>query len=807
VHLGDWQSKTGALSRLIFVAALGGVLAAATVLPIVAATGISVRKAADSFTTLTLNASSLPQRSEILDANGHLITYVYGVDLGPGMTYTGINRQPVGYNQISPAMLKAIVAIEDNRFWQRGALDVKGTIRALVNDLQHKPIQGASTIEQQYVKGVLVLQGLDSPAAEQAATADTASRKVDQLRMAVDVAHTMSKQQILASYLNDAFYGSGAWGIEAAAETYFHTTASKLSLTQAATLAGIVEDPSRYDPIANPNDSLTRRNTVLARMMQTGVLSPAAEAKAMKQKLVLHTGAVQSGCGAQTAGDNGFFCDYVVHTILLDKTFGTTEAARARLLATGGLKIYTTLDQQDQNATAHAVNYVMPEWSNVYDPARNVDTEVLVTPGTGEIKGMAENRPFGTGNGQTEINYSVNSKYGGQAGVQTGSSSKLFTLVTALEQGVPFGYTDTVKNSMTVGGFSSCQGDSLPPWPVVNASPTDQGTYTLYTGTADSINTFYARLEQKVGLCNVVHTAMQMGLTWVDGTPLTDVYHGPSGAQGPADSITSFTLGAVNVSPLSMAAAYATVASGGIYCAPIVLSKVVNDDGRSIPVPSAGCHRVLSSDVANAANYILQGVFTWPGATGAGLGPIRGYQMAGKTGTSNISNGSGTPYAAFAGYTTNLVSYTSVFNPISPTVNDTMSDSSACYRDFTGSLQCPTEMFGANAPGSTWNVTFQRADLGSEQAFGSVPKSSELWSKGNGMVTPGQPKKPGNPGKGGQPGKGGGGPGGGGTGGGGTGGGGGKFNGNPTPLPGISIGPTGGGNGSPPALPLPPERL
>src|SRR5262249_13829122 len=154
---------------------------------------------------------------------------------------------------------------------------------------------------------------LGSPAAEQAATADTASRKIDQLRMAVEVAHKMSKQQILASYLNDAFYGSGAWGIEAAAETYFHTTASKLSLTQAATRAGIVEDPSRYDPITNPHDSQTRRDTVLARMMQTGVLSPAAEAKAMKQKLVLNKGTVQSGCGAQTAGNNGFFCDYAVH--------------------------------------------------------------------------------------------------------------------------------------------------------------------------------------------------------------------------------------------------------------------------------------------------------------------------------------------------------------------------------------------------------------------------------------------------------------------------------------------------------------
>jgi membrane peptidoglycan carboxypeptidase len=200
--------KTSAIGRLLFMSALGGVLVAAMVVPVVAATGILVRNTSDKFTTLSLpSGSSLPQRSEIFDADGHLITDVYGVDLGPGMTYTGLDRQPVFFSQISPVMRMAIVAIEDDRFWQRGALDIKGTFRALVNDLEHKPIQGGSTIEQQYVKGVLVLQGLGNASAEQAATADTLSRKLDQLRMAVQVAHSLSKQQILAGYLNDAFLG------------------------------------------------------------------------------------------------------------------------------------------------------------------------------------------------------------------------------------------------------------------------------------------------------------------------------------------------------------------------------------------------------------------------------------------------------------------------------------------------------------------------------------------------------------------------------------------------------------------------
>jgi membrane peptidoglycan carboxypeptidase len=747
VHLGDWtSSKTSAIGRLILMSGLGGVLAAAMVLPVVAATGVLVRNTSDKFTTLALtSASSLPQRSEILDRNGNLITYVYGVDLGPGVTYSGIDRQPVSYSQISPDMLKAIVAIEDNRYWQHGAIDLKGTFRALVNDLENQPVQGGSTIAQQYAKGVLVLSSLGNSAAEQAAIADNLNRKLSQLRMAVYAEHTMSKQAILAGYLNDAYFGNGAWGVEAAAETYFDTTAANLNLLQSATLAGIVENPSAYDPIADPSLSLTRRNTVLARMMQTGVLSASTEAAALSQKLVVNPGAAQSGCTANTVGDAGFFCDYVIRTILLDpqlKAFGSTKEARAKLLSTGGLKIYTTLSPQDQSAATNAVNYVMPEHSSYYNPAENADTEVLIQPGTGKVMAIAEDRPYGTGTGQTEVDYAVNSQYGGIDGVQTGSSSKLFTLITALEQGVPFGFTLTVPGSTTVTGYTTCAGQpageangQMGAFQVTNSEGPGTSTDTLYTGTTNSINVFFARLELKVGLCNVVHTAMNLGMTRADGTSLLS----PDGGQQSADNYPTFTLGSVNVSPMSMAAAYATVASGGTYCRPIVLDKVIDPSGRSIPVPSAGCRRAISSTVANAVNYILQGVLTT--GTASAIGGIPGYQAAGKTGTSNVTSGDGTPYAAFAGYTTNLAGYVSVFNPGSPTEN-TMANQTACYRLESGSQECPGEMYGANAPASTWHMTFDHANLGHSRNFGTVPQSSELWSQGNGqsVAKPAQPK-------------------------------------------------------------------
>jgi membrane peptidoglycan carboxypeptidase len=758
VQLLNWTAnKTNSAGRLILMAGLGGVLAAAMALPVVAATGILVRNSSDKFTTLSFNASSLPQRSAVYDANGKLITYVYGVNLGKGGTYSGINRQPVGYDQISQAMLTAIVAIEDDRFWQHGALDVKGTLRALVNDLEHKPIQGGSTLEQQYVKNVLILQSLNDKAAQTAAAADTLSRKIDQLRMAVQVAHTMSQEQILAGYLNDSFYGSGAWGIEAAAETYFNTTAAKLTMLQAATLAGIVENPAEYDPLYNPVMSTERRNTVLARIAQTNptALSAADAATLERQKLVLHPGTLQSGCTADTVGDNAYFCDYVMHSLLLDSQLGSTTQARAKLLATGGLSIYTTVSEKDQASATKAVNWVLPSNSGAYNPYHNAATEVLIQPGTGKVLAIAQDRPYGTGPGETEIDYAANSQYGGELGIQTGSSSKLFTLITALEQGVPFGYQQTVHGTDTVSGFTNCAGAPAGYYQgqsglfnVTNAEgPNGTSTESLYTGTTQSVNVFYAYLEQKVGLCNTVQTAVNLGVTRADGKSLLK-QDGPN--QPSADDLPSFTLGVVNVSPMSMAAAYATPAANGVYCKPIVLTKIVDDDGKSLPVPSAGCHQAIPVRVAQAVNYILQGVLT--SGTASPGGPLANYQAAGKTGTSNVEGGSGTPFAAFAGYTTALAGYVSVFNPVNPT-KYTMLDSSACYQYEYGGGQCQGEMFGANAPLSTWHMTFDHANLSGSEDFQPVPQGSDLWSAGDGQTVT-QPKKHGKGGNGGNNGNG-----------------------------------------------------
>jgi membrane peptidoglycan carboxypeptidase len=293
---------------------------------------------------------------------------------------------------------------------------------------------------------------------------------------------------------------------------------------------------------------------------------------------------------------------------------------------------------------------------------------------------------------------------------------------------------------MTVTGITNCNGQSDGPYQLVNAGTGDTGTYSLYTGTTFSINTFYANLENKVGLCNVVKTAAALGDHRADGTSLLK----NDGSQLSADNLTSFTLGSVNVSPLTMAAAYATVASRGIYCTPVALDRIVADTGKILPVPKAGCHRVLSTGIADAVNYILQGVLTNGTATGVTIGR----PAAGKTGT-----GDGPHYVDFAGYTPTLASYTSVFYPESP-INHPLVGSNSCYRN-----GCSGTMFGADAPAHTWQMTFLNAALGPPLAFVPVNPASPLFSMGNGQVV--NKPKPNNPGPG-KPKPGGGGGGGGG---------------------------------------------
>ncbi len=723
-----------AVGRLLAVSVGAGLLIAAVAVPLVGLVGVATRNMANAFNTLKVaSLGQIPSRSELLTANGKLIAYYYPND---------IYRIPVSYNQIAPVMRNAIVAIEDSRFYQDGAFDLRATLRAVAADVNGSSLQGASTIAQEYVKNALLLTATTKQE-QQAAVADTLGRKIRELKMAANVEHEMTKDQLLTALLNVAYYDNSAYGIQVAAERYFSTSAADLTLPQAALLAGLIRDPTFYNPFTDPVNATNRRNTVLTAMAEVGYITRKQAAAAEKLPLGLNESAapLTQGCISPSAASDAFFCDYVMSEMKSNSAYAT---AYADLNSIGGLKIYTTLNTADQNAANRAVNWVLPADNGYYNPNNDVDTEVMIQPGTGKIRAIAVDRPYGTGPGQTTVDYAVPTQYDGGTGVQTGSSSKLFTLITALKQGVPFGFSQAVVSPTTVSPYFNCAGDPTGAFSLQNAEGPGKGTFTLYNGTTQSINVFYAHLEQKVGLCNVVKTAVSLGLTWANGVSL--LRPDPALDQPySADNEPAFTLGFAPVSPLSMANAYATVAANGIYCTPVAISQILTSSGESLPVMGANCHRVLAASVAEAANYILQGVLVSPGtAAGRGIN----VPAAAKTGTANSGY-----YAAFAGYTPHLAGYVSVFNPIDPTTGGAMLGQNSCYREnlqFGGGLDCPGQMFGDNAPAATWQMSFTSgANLGSAASFVGLPADSPYFSEGTGINSPKPAKTGGGGGKGG----------------------------------------------------------
>src|SRR5579859_509089 len=576
-----------------------GLLTAAAALPVVGVAAVATRDASKTFNNLPVaGLGQVPSRTVILDRAGNLIATYYPRD---------IVRDPVRWNQIAPVMRNAMVAIEDYRFWHHGALDLHGTLRAIYSDLSGGSVQGGSDLAQQYVKNACILTA-KSQAAAQLCTAFSPARKIRELRIAANVSRRMSRPQLLTAYLNVAYFDNNAYGIKIASEVYFSEPPSKLTLTQAALLAGIVESPTAYDPFTNPGAAKARRDEVLAVMAKHGYISQATATRAQRMSLGLHRSYVplQSGCTAHSVKNAAYFCDYVMSVLKNNPAYAK---AYQEMQTVGGLKIYTTLSPQDQRAATNAVNYVVPAKKPYYNPGYNVDTEVMIQPGTGAVRAIAVDRPYGFGPGHNFIDYAVDTKYDGGLGVQTGSSSKIFTLITALKQGYQYGYHLTVHDGMTVGGFTSCNGGYVQPFMVHNAEP-GGGTIPLYYGTVQSINAFFVDLESHVGLCNVVKTAVSMGVHRADGTSLLKTIgkYGSAHYEPSADQLASFTLGSVNVSPMTMADAYATVAARGMYCRPIAISRITDIHGHSLPVESPNCHRVMRKTIADAANYILRGV-------------------------------------------------------------------------------------------------------------------------------------------------------------------------------------------------------
>ncbi len=610
--------RAEALVGLVRWSVLAGLLVAAMLVPAAAFAGVTMSRLTQAIIDLPADLADDPaaQTTRVLSSNGKKMAYFYRE-----------NRQDVPLAQISSTMQQAILAIEDNRFYSHGALDLQGTVRAAINNATSGPTQGGSSITQQLVKLTLVQQARTQEEIE-AATEPSLTRKLRELKLATQYEREHSKDEILERYLNIAYYGDGAYGIDAAARHWFSTSAAELTTKQAALLAGLVKNPSYYDPKRSPERATQRRNTVLAVMAEQGKLSSADAQRLMAEPLGLKVTAFAAGCASAT--DNAAFaCDYVRRFLLQEPALGQTVAERAAVLERGGLTIESTIDPLMQRAIHAAVT------STVAPTDRAIGAQALVEPGTGKVRGVAQSRPMGrdVDAGQSYINFAVPTAFGDSAGFQAGSTFKLFTTAAALKKGIKVNKTYNAPKRLTIPGrtFRTCAGGVVvDPWPVSNS--TVSGKMNMYTGLRKSVNTYYAQLERDTGLCDVIETAQSMGVVVPD-----------------RDQVGPFTLGVTDVSPLTMAAAYAVPASGGIYCRPLPVDRILDMKGQVVKTYTKQCRRVLPPKIAAQINDILEGLQR-PGGFGYANGTGLSIPSAAKTGTTNSNRA-----VWYVGYTPRLV--------------------------------------------------------------------------------------------------------------------------------------------------------
>ncbi|MBF4163214.1 penicillin-binding protein [Nocardioides acrostichi] len=610
------------LGVMALVSVVLGVVVAGLAIPFAGVAGIGTRNLADTMDQLPaqLETGTLDQRTTILDRNGDVLATVYDQ-----------NRVEVPLSQVSRKMVKAMLATEDARFYQHGALDLQGTLRAFItNQAESGTVQGGSSITQQLVKQTLLYQAGDNKKEQAAATADTYARKLQELRYAVALEQNHSKDWILQRYLNTVYFGDGAYGIQSAAKHFFNVNASDLSLLQSATLAGLVRNPSGYDPIDDPQAATNRRNVVLQRMVSVGIIKQRRANKLSKRDLGLDPQRTTNGCTQSTAP---FFCQYVINYLKTDPALGDNRKARENLIETGGLTIKTTLAPNYQKAADTAVS------SHVYPTDQAIGGLAMVQPGTGEVFAIAQSRPMGTdkAKGQSYINYTVPKRYGNSGGFQPGSTFKAFVLAAAIEKGVPLSKTiyspphiDVPQNSFKVCGGKNYQ--STADYPVNNSTDPGTSNPNLYQGTQYSVNTFFVQLEQQIGLCKPYKLAKRMGITGLQDTNKW--------------MVPSFTLGVASVSPLEMADAYATFAARGLYCSPRPVTSISDANGNELKTYPAKCRQVMQNSTADAVNDILTGVIA-PG--GFASAQQLDSPAAGKTGTTQDGKS-----VWFVGYTPDM---------------------------------------------------------------------------------------------------------------------------------------------------------
>ena len=607
---------------MVVVSAILGVVVAGLAIPFAGVLGFAASTTADSIDNLPqeLETEELAQKTTIVDKDGNTIATIFDE-----------NRVNVSLSQINRRMVKALVSIEDYRFYEHGALDFKGTMRAFfTNTAASGVVQGGSTLSQQLVKQTLLQQAGDDPEQLAAATDDTYARKLKELRYAIALENRHSKDWILERYLNIVYFGDGAYGVQAAAKHYFDVNAKKLNLNQSAILAGLVQNPSAFDPTDYPDRTIVRRNVVLNKMAELNVISQKKADQIKERGLGLNVQPSNNGCVNSQAP---FFCSYVLEYLRADKTLGATLEERNRLITSGGLTIRTTVDLIDQRAADASVA------ARVFRNDQAIGALAMIEPGTGEVRAIAQSRPMGRNkdDGYTFLNYIVPSQYGDSNGFQAGSTFKPFVLASALEQGIPLNRTYNSPPSMSFDSadFANCPGEPSFVGPFDIGNSTTSGYKNLYSGTRESVNTFYMQLERDTGVCKPFQLAKAMGVQ------LTD----PKGKRGQPELVPTFTLGVADVSPLEMAEAYATFAARGLHCEARPVTQIADAGDNVLKTYPKQCEQVMQQSTADAVSDVLRGVIEGGFASAQALDQ----PPAGKTGTTSSGKS-----VWFVGYTPNM---------------------------------------------------------------------------------------------------------------------------------------------------------
>lgn len=639
----DTATTLGKIVAFFGVSALSGVLAAGLLVPVASIAGSGAKAGAEIFDALPASFKEEPiaEPSKILAADGSTLA-----------TFYSENRQPVKLEDISPIMRKAIVSIEDERFYEHNGIDVRGIARAAVNNITSSSQQGASTLTQQYVNNLLInadsINGVDRSEMTISGTKNIAD-KAREAKLAISIEKEMSKDEILEGYLNLVLFSGRNYGIQAAAQRFYSVDAKELNLQQSAMLAGMVQLPNGYNPEKYPERSLKRRNTVLAAMLRTGAIDKKAYDKAVKSKLKLKPSETKSGCIAATSG--AYFCDYVTKLITSDKTFGETKKDRENLLYRGGLTIKTTLDPRLQKSAEKQTARMIP----ANDKSNIGAAIVTVEPGTGNILAMGQNKSYSPAEGRqfTEYNFAVESAMGGAGGFQGGSTLKPYTTMAWLESGRTMWETINApkrewpssylwKASCLPRGYTTV-GDGWSPANAVNGYPT---TMTVDYGLFNSVNTATVAEAAQLDLCDIAGATERLGLLDYDQTYDWKKGKDTNTAQPISPSNPSFVIGSPRITPLAQATAFATWANNGEFCENRALTSVTDSSGKKYKVKSVSCKQVMSPQVAADLNGTLKKIASQKVAKGQ-----IGYPIAGKTGTNNNANSTW-----FVGYTTSMAS-------------------------------------------------------------------------------------------------------------------------------------------------------